>query len=401
MIASIILAPWAFVLLEERARYKVIYGGRGSGKSWQIARCLLILAMQKKTRILCAREIQKSIRESVYTLLLEQIKELKLWGWEDTKTSIVFKPNGSEFLFVGLWRNVESVQSMEGIDICWVEEAQKVSNHSWKVLIPTIRRAGSEIWVSFNPQLEDDPTAVRFLQNTPPNTILLKVNWQHNPWLPTELREEAEHLKATDPEEYMNVWEGQYWSRSDAQIFNKKWKIQRFTPGMDWVGPFHGIDFGFSTTPTCMGRQWVFDDCLWVEKAYGGLRIETVDLPDYMDKMVPEHEGAKCFTWRADSARPETISFLNNAGYTVIGAEKGPGSVEDGISFMKSFRHIILHPDATMAIDQIRLYRYKTDKHTGEVLKVIEKKYDDWSDQCRYAIEPVIKGRLGSMNDVL
>lgn len=357
--------------------------------------------MQKKTRILCAREIQKSIRESVYTLLLEQIKELKLWGWEDTKTSIVFKPNGSEFLFVGLWRNVESVQSMEGIDICWVEEAQKVSNHSWKVLIPTIRRAGSEIWVSFNPQLEDDPTAVRFLQNTPPNTILLKVNWQHNPWLPTELREEAEHLKATDPEEYMNVWEGQYWSRSDAQIFNKKWKIQRFTPGMDWVGPFHGIDFGFSTTPTCMGRQWVFDDCLWVEKAYGGLRIETVDLPDYMDKMVPEHEGAKCFTWRADSARPETISFLNNAGYTVIGAEKGPGSVEDGISFMKSFRHIILHPDATMAIDQIRLYRYKTDKHTGEVLKVIEKKYDDWSDQCRYAIEPVIKGRLGSMNDVL
>jgi phage terminase large subunit len=286
---------------------------------------------------------------------------------------------------------------MERIDICWVEEAQKVSDHSWKILIPTIRRDASEVWISFNPELEDDPTAIRFLKNTPPNSIVLKVNWQDNPWLPQVLKDEADHLRATDPEEYFHVWEGQFWSRSDAQIFNKKWAIVEFTPGADWYGPLHGIDFGFSTTPTCIGRQWIHKDCLWVEEAYGGLRIETVDLPAQLDRI----EDSKGFTWRADSARPETISFLNNAGYTVVGAEKGPGSVEDGLSFMKSFDRINIHPRAKMACEQIRLYRFKTDRHTGEVLKQIEKKHDDWSDQCRYALEPLIKGRTGSMADVI
>lgn len=397
MIANVTLAPWSYPVLQDHARYKIIYGGRGSGKSWQIARCLLILMMQKKMRVLCAREIQRSIKESVLTLLQDQIKELGLWGWQPSKTGLIYGPTGSEFLFVGLWHNVESVQSMERIDICWVEEAQKVSDHSWKILIPTIRRAQSEIWISFNPELEDDPTAIRFLQNTPPNSIVLKVNWQDNPWLPEVLRQEAEHLRRTDPEEYYHVWEGQFWSRSDAQIYNKKWVIDEFTPGEDWHGPFHGIDFGFSTTPTCIGRQWIYNDRLYVEEAYGGLRIETVDLPAQLDR-IPDSKG---FVWRADSARPETISFLNNAGYTVVGAEKGPGSVEDGISYIRSFDQIVLHPRASIAVQQVRLYRYKTDKHTGDVLKQIEKKHDDWSDQCRYALEPVIKGRLGSMADVV
>lgn len=385
------------MLLQEPSRYKVMYGGRGSGKSWQIARCLLIRCMERKTRVLCAREFQQAIAESVYTLLREQIAELKLWGWDIGKTSIRFKPNGSEFLFVGLWRNVESVQSMEGIDICWVEEAQKVSDHSWTVLIPTIRKAKSEIWISFNPVEEDDPTALRFLRNPPPNTIQIKVNWQDNPWLPDVLRAEAEHLRRTDPEEFYHVWEGEFWSRSDSQIFAGKWVIDYFKPKEDWIGPYHGIDFGFSTTPTCIGRQWIYKDRLYVEEAYGGLRLDTVDYPEQMDRI----EDSKGFTWRADSARPETISFLNNAGYTVVGAEKGPGSVEDGVSFLRSFDKIVIHPQATIACEQARLYRYKVDKHTGDVLKVIVKKHDDFWDQCRYALEPVIKGRMGSMNDLV
>jgi phage terminase large subunit len=405
------LAPWAEVLIRERSRYKIIYGGRGSGKSWQIARVLLLLMMNFRVKVLCAREFQLSIKDSVHTLLKEQIASLKLPGWVVDQTEITFGPNGSKFLFAGLWQNVEKIQSFEGINIVWIEEGQRVSENSWKVLTPTIRTrpiAGwpaewpqSEIWVSFNPIEETDPTAQRFLVNPPPNTIQIKVNWRDNPWLPQELRDEAEHLRRTDPEEYYHVWEGQFWSRADAQIFNKKWGVAPFTPGIDWVGPFYGIDFGFSTTPTCVGKQWVYQNCLYVQEAYGGLKIDTVDIPAQLDRLPEVKESRGGVLFRADSARPETISFLNNAGYCVNGAEKGQGSVEDGLSFLRSFDRIIIHPDAKMAEHDARLYKYKVDKHTGEVLKEIVKKYDDYWDQCRYALEPLIKGKFGSMNDLV
>jgi len=409
------LAPWAATLIHERSRYKVIYGGRGSGKSWQIARVLILLAMNFKFKVLCAREFQLSIADSVHTLLEEQIRSLRLpmgpGGWDIGKTYIEFKPTGAIFFFAGLWQNVEKIQSFEGINLVWIEEAQRVSDHSWKVVIPTIRTcpiAGwpaewpqSEIWVSFNPVEEDDPTALRFLKTPPPNTIQVKVNWRDNPWLPAELRAEAEHLRRTDPQEYYHVWEGEFWSRSEAQVFAKKWGVAPFTPGADWLGPFYGVDFGFSTTPTCVGKQWVHNDCLYVERAYGGLRIDTVDLPEQLDRL-PEVKAARgSVLFRADAARPETINFLNNAGYCVAPAEKGPGSVEDGISFLRSFTRIIIHPDAKMAEHDARLYRYKVEKHTGEVLKDPVKKNDDFWDQCRYALESLIKGRLGSMADLV
>ena len=399
-------AEWAEVPYNEAARYKVVYGGRGSGKSWDIARILILLAMQCKLKVLCAREFQMSISDSVHTLLDEQIQLLELWGWVVDKTSIRFVPTGSEFIFSGLWQNVQKIQSMEGINICWVEEAQRVSDNSWKVLIPTIRKAwtgphgevrDAEIWMTLNPVEEDDPTAQRFLLHPPPNTIQIKVNWQDNPWLPKVLKDEAEHLRRTDPEEYYHIWEGEFWSRSDAQIFKGKWVIDYFTPGDDWIGPYHGIDFGFSTTPTCIGRQWVYKDKLYVEEAYGGLNIDTVDLPAQLDRLP----NSKELKFRCDSARPETISFLYNAGYDAIGVEKGQGSVEDGISFLRSFQQIVVHPSAKMAEHDLRAYKYKVDKRTGDVLKEIVKKHDDWPDQCRYALEPFIKGKAGSMNDLV
>lgn len=405
------LAPWAEVLIRERSRYKVIYGGRGSGKSWQIARVLILMCMMCKLKVLCAREFQLSIKDSVHTLLKEQIAAMKLPGWEVDVAEIRFKPTGSVFLFAGLWQNVEKIQSFEGVNITWVEEGQKVSDHSWKTLTPTIRTRPlggwptewpeSEIWVSFNPVEEDDPTAKRFLLQPPPDTIQIKVNWRDNPWLPNELRKEAEHLKRVDPEEYYHVWEGEFWSRADAQVFCKKWGVEPFKPGADWLGPFYGIDFGFSTTPTCIGKQWVYNDCLYVEKAYGGLRIDTVDLPAQLDQLPEVRANKGGVLFNADSARPETINFLNNAGYCVRGADKWQGSVEDGISFLRSFNRIIIHPEATMAEHDARLYKYKVDKHTGVVLKEIVKKNDDYWDQGRYALEPLIKGKFGSMCDIV
>jgi len=151
----------------------------------------------------------------------------------------------------------------------------------------------------------------------------------------------------------------------------------------------------------CIGKQWVYQNCLYVEKAYGGLRVDTVDIPEQLDRMEEVKESRGSVLFRADAARPEVTKFLNDAGYCVVAAEKGQGSVEDGISYLRSFQRIVIHPDARMAEHDARLYRYKTDKHTGEVLKDLVKKNDDYWDQCRYALEPLIKGKLGSMADLV
>ena len=200
--------PEALSFLFEPARYKVAYGGRGSGKTWAFCRALLIKAQLAPTRVLCAREIQKSIKDSVHQVLRDQISIL---GWHDRFTvqeKSITGRNGSEFMFEGLRYNVDSIRSKEGIDICAVFEAKNVSKNSWETLIPTIRKAGSEIWVEFNPELETDETYQRFVLHPPPSAIVKKVNFYDNPWFPDVLKEEAETLKARDEDAYQNVWLG-------------------------------------------------------------------------------------------------------------------------------------------------------------------------------------------------
>lgn len=214
--------PEAFEPLFQPNRYKVYYGGRGGAKSWGFARALLLMAAQKPLRVLCAREMQNSIEESVHKLLAEQIEDLGLQGVYDIQKTHIRGVNGSEFLFQGLWRNVNTIKSMEGIDICWVEEADKVSEHSWKVLIPTIRKAGSEIWVSFNPNLKTDATYQRFIVNPPPGALVRKVSWRDNPWFPQELRDEMEHLKSVDYDEYRHIWEGELKHFADGAVYGKQ-----------------------------------------------------------------------------------------------------------------------------------------------------------------------------------
>lgn len=191
------------------ARYKVAYGGRGAAKSWGFARALLILAAERRLRVLCTREVQKSIKDSVHRLLQDQIEALGYGPRFEVLQTEIKGTNGSLFLFAGLSDlTVESIKSYEGVDIVWVEEAHAVTKRSWSVLIPTIRKDGSEIWVSFNPELDTDETYVRFVEKPPPDTVLMPINWRDNPWFSELLRKEKDHLKATDPDEYENVWEG-------------------------------------------------------------------------------------------------------------------------------------------------------------------------------------------------
>lgn len=211
--------PEAFEGLFHPNRYKVFYGGRGGAKSWNFARALLIRAASQKTRVLCTRELQNSIRESVHKLLKDQIEYMGLQAHFKVTNNAIVGVNGSDFIFEGLHHNVDTIKSIEGVDICWVEEADKVSAYSWKVLVPTIRKEHSEIWVSFNPGLETDETYQRFVVTPPDNALVVKVSWRDNPWFPEVLREEMEHLKSVDHEEYLHVWEGQLKQFADGAIY--------------------------------------------------------------------------------------------------------------------------------------------------------------------------------------
>jgi len=215
--------PKAFRPLFQKARYKVFYGGRGGAKSWNFARALLLQGAQQPLRILCAREVQKSIKDSVHKLLSDQVRMLGLESFYEVLQTEIRGRNGTEFIFSGLsTQTTESIKSFEGIDICWVEEAHAVSDKSWSILIPTIRKSGSEIWVSFNPDLKYDATYQRFVVNKPDGAIVVKVSWRDNPWVTQELLDEMEHLKATDYESYLHVWEGEFKSIAEAAIYGKQ-----------------------------------------------------------------------------------------------------------------------------------------------------------------------------------
>ena len=202
--------PPKLLFLFEPSRYKVAYGGRGAAKSWAFARALLVRGACERIRVLCAREIQRSIADSVHKLLRDQIDSLGLAAFYRVTDTAIRGANGTEFIFCGLYRNVTQIKSMEGIDVCWVEEAETVSDESWNLLIPTIRQPGSEIWISFNPGEPDDATYTRFVANPPPGAVVVKVGWADNPWLTAELRAEKDHLYATDPDQADWVWGGNF-----------------------------------------------------------------------------------------------------------------------------------------------------------------------------------------------
>lgn len=210
------------LFVPEKARYRVLYGGRGGSKSWNIARALLLKGCEQTIRVLCAREYQTSIKDSVHKLLCDQIFALDIQAHYEITERSIRGINGTEFIFAGVKNNTNNVKSIEGIDICWVEEAQSVSPNSWNVLVPTIRKADSEIWISFNPELPTDETWKRFVMNPPENAVIQKINWNDNPWFPEVLDLERRALYGRDLEAYNNVWEGIPRQTVNGAIFAKE-----------------------------------------------------------------------------------------------------------------------------------------------------------------------------------
>jgi phage terminase large subunit len=371
-----------------RARYRVLYGGRGGAKSWGVARALLIKAAERKLRVLCARELQISIQDSVHKLLAEQVEALGLSSFYEVQQALIRGANGSEFIFSGLRSNATKIKSMEGLDLVWVEEAQTVSAASWDILVPTVRKADSEIWVSFNPDLETDPTYQRFVVNPPPGAVVVEIGWQDNPWLPRVLIEEKDYLYRVDPDAAAHVWGGKTRRTSAAQVLRGRYVVEGFEPQSDWNGPYFGADFGFSVDPTALVKLWIHGRTLYVEHEAYGIGVDIDDTPALFAK-VP---GAKDHTIRADSSRPETISYLRRNGFSrVLGADKGKGSVEDGVEHLRSYERIVIHPRCAHTAEEARLWSYKTDKLSGDVLPVLLDKHDHCWDAARYALEPIIR----------
>lgn len=213
--------PKAFGGLFEPWRYKVYWGGRGAAKSWNIAIALLILGIQSSLRILCARELQVSITDSVHKLLADLIVAFELHEFYEVQKTTIIGRNGTTFLFKGLKHNATEIKSTEGVDVCWVEEAEKVSDNSWELLIPTIRKENSEIWVSFNAKNPTDATYQRFIVNKRPDSLVKKVSWRDNPFFPKVLDAERLHSFNTDPEAYKHIWEGEFDTRYNGAIYAK------------------------------------------------------------------------------------------------------------------------------------------------------------------------------------
>ena len=255
--------PLKLQCLFKPARYKVLWGGRGGAKSWGIARALLITGSSKPIRVLCAREFQTSIKDSVHKLLSDQIIAMNLVEFYEVVDRTIRGKNGTEFNFVGLKNNVANVKSYEGVDVCWVEEAQSVSTRSWDVLIPTIRKENSEIWVSFNPELATDNTYQRFIVNSPQNAIIQKINWSDNPWFPETLKLEKDALKIRDIEAYNTVWEGICRITVDGAIFSKEMQQaeleDRITKvNYDPMKPVHAVfDLGWSDATAVWFVQFI------------------------------------------------------------------------------------------------------------------------------------------------
>jgi phage terminase large subunit len=246
-----------------KARYRVLYGGRGGSKSWNIARALLLKGCEQPIRVLCAREFQTSIKDSVHKLLCDQIYNLEIEAHYEITERTIRGINGTEFIFAGVKNNTNNIKSIEGIDICWVEEAQSLSPNSWNVLVPTIRKADSEIWISFNPELPTDETWKRFVMNPPENAVIQKINWSDNPWFPEVLDLERRALQGRDMEAYNNVWEGIPRQTVSGAIFAKEVTMAELQGRItnvpyDQSKPVHAVfDLGWADQTACWLLQFV------------------------------------------------------------------------------------------------------------------------------------------------
>ena len=384
---------WAQGLFKPK-RYAVLHGGRGSGKSWAIARALLIQGAQAKRRILCTREVQKSLKDSVHALLGDQIQALGLGQFYTVLESEIRGLNGTQFLFAGLQQHtVESIKSFEAVDRVWIEEAQSVSSKSWDVLIPTIRRPGSEIWLSLNPQLESDPTYQRFISAPPPNSWVQQVNWDANPWMPPELQQERQHALSTmKPEKYAHIWEGRCMPAVDGAIYfdevakaEEEGRITSVKP--DRLLRCHAVfDLGWNDAMSIIVVQRSASELRVVDY----IEDSHKKLSDYSDmlKAMPHNWGTVWLPHDGFSKDYKTgksaEEIMRSLGWTVRATPNT--DIESGIRAAREvFERIWFDKDkAARLIECLKRYRRNIGAKTGEAGTPLHDEFSHGADAFRY-----------------
>jgi phage terminase large subunit len=334
--------------------------------------------------MVCVREVQRSIADSVKQLLEDKIEAYGLKSAFKITDAEISGINGSKIIFRGMQNHTAaSIKSLEGFDVAWIEEAQTISQKSLELLTPTIRKPGSEIWASWNPEKEDDPIDTFMRGNADDDTfIVTRVNYDQNPWFPEELKSDMQRDKARDPDKYAHVWEGEYRGLSEARVF-RNWRVGEVDVPDNTVW-FYGADWGFARDETAALRCCIpSDGVLYIDAEAYELGVPMEALPALLAGVQDAHK----WPMRADSARPETIDYVRRHGFPKIrAAKKGKGSVEDGVSFLQGM-DVVIHPNCVNTAREFGSYAYKTDSRTGEILPVIEDKNNHLIDALRYACE--------------
>lgn len=411
-------------------RYQGISGGRGSGKSHFFAEDQVLEALDQHVRVACVREVQKSIKDSVKQLLEDKIELTArrysgaqfdaegqaipetgnrnlyrdFWSnWKVTDTEIVYRPTDSLFIFRGLQNHTAaSLKSLEGFNRGLFEEAQTLSQKSIDIATPTFRKK-SVLRFAWNPSKKTDPVDLLFRGNKDdPDFLWRHVNFYDNPFFPEDLRKDMLRDRRRDPDKYAHIWLGKYEQRSEARVF-RNWRVAKFETPKN-ARFYFGADWGFSQDPTVLVRMFVINRTLYIDYERVKVGVEIDHTPCFFAGPDTQHParwtpvpgftgipGAHKWPITADSARPETISFLRRRGFKINPAIKGPDSVEEGIEFLKTY-DIIIHPRCTHTIDEFSTYSYKVDPKTDEVLPVLADKDNHVIDSARYALEGTRRG---------
>lgn len=402
--------------LLQPARYKAAHGGRGSAKSHFFAELLVDECMcVPGTRAVGLREVQKSLAQSSKRTIEHYIEKHGLTREFDIQRDQIKTPGNGLILFQGMQNHTaESIKSLEGFRIAWTDEAQTLSATSLRLLRPTLRMANSQLWFSWNPRKPEDPVD-DFLRGNgkeslalkaagkwtpPPRSIVVEANWQHNPWFyDTELPADKDYDRQRDVDMYGHVWGGSYVKNSQARVF-KRFKVEDFEPPKPGTVLYGGGDFGFSIDPTVGIIVFIVGRTLYIWREVWAIGCEIDHTPALFDKLDPDwspsnaadpdwKSAARRIPFICDSARPETISYLQRHGYaSAQSAIKGTGSVEEGVEFLKQY-DIVIHPSCKHVADEFEHYSFKIDPHTGDITNVLEDKKNHTIDSCRYAIENV------------
>lgn len=370
--AKINLPDWS-QFLNEPCRYKVAYGGRGSGKSWAFAMMLLLQGVRSPERILCAREVQRSLKDSVHQLLTDQIESMGLNDFYQITDNEIRGKNGTMILFAGLHNNsVTTIKSFEGVSRCWVEEAQTVSKRSWDILIPTIRKPDSEIWVTFNPDLDTDETYKRFVVNPPSSALVKKVNWNQNPWFPETLKEEKDQLKERDVDSYLNVWEGHTRQMLDGAVYaNELRKAQEENRVRDLI-----VDKSIPVQ-LFFDLGWADMTSIWFVQVIAGGEIRVIDFYQNCQKTIDHYAQVlqdRGYIYK-DWWLPHDAEHKNMTGKSVKDILEGMGkpiritpklSVADGINAARTLMNRAFFDETKCAdgLQNLRHYRYDVDANT-------------------------------------